>query len=787
MHKHPHAAAILGFLLLARLGAFGAAGDEHWDYQFGWPGTGGSAGAIVTHNGLLYASGTGTTTTNVAVQVWDGEQWSVLAQIYGAPGAQVYNMAFLGDTLFAVGAFTNVNGLAITNFARWDGTNWNGMNFNGLVTTLVVNGTNLYVGGAFTNAAAGGTVATNIAYWDGSVWHALGSGVGTYSGLSFGVNAIAFQSGRVYAGGLFTNCGPYAISNLAVWNGSAWAAVGGGVNNNVFGLTFNNGNLYAAGLFTQAGSTPAGLVAQWDGANWTALGGGLTGGGATRFAVFNGLLYVGGTFTVAGGGATNLAAWNGTSWSAAGSGVSGPVGRLLADGGNLYVGGNFLLAGGTLANGIAAWDGASWHSLGTPGRINGISGPVDAINGDGTNVLIGGTSFAAAGRTSATRIAWFDGTNWFPIGSGLNSNVLAVASIGGQFYAAGLFTGDGAGYGPLAYHMAHWDGTHWSELNNTPFVSPTELGSYGGSLLVAGYFGIPGADGTDWWLTRWDGANFWSVLAYPPAATFVSMNFDNIGFSALAVQGNDIYVSGQLSISECDSSFNNCTNSVFALHFDGTYAWPMGTGLNTNATAIAVAGSHVYFAGPNLTNAGGVAISQIAQWDGSAWSNVGGGVVGRGSINALAAIGNNLYVGGSFTNVGGVPATRIAKWDGTSWAPLGSGVSSTVQALFAQGNDLWVGGNLRTAGGKPSNYLARWNDHINFDVPQIAPLFMTNGQFRLRLLGFSGETNIVVASTNLTTWTPILTNTAGIYDFTDPDSASYRARFYRAVLGPLTY
>jgi len=64
---------------------------------------------------------------------------------------------------------------------------------------------------------------------------------------------------------------------------------------------------------------------------------------------------------------------------------------------------------------------------------------------------------------------------------------------------------------------------------------------------------------------------------------------------------------------------------------------------------------------------------------------------------------------------------------------------------------------------------------------------MTNGQFRLRLLGFSGETNIVVASTNLTTWTPILTNTAGIYDFTDPDSASYRARFYRAVLGPLTY
>ena len=782
-----HLVIVVGFLLVVRPAAFGAAGDEHWDYQFGWPGTGGNDGALVMHNGLLYASGSGTSPTNVAIQVWDGEQWTAVAQIYGPPGTLVYNMAFLGDTLFVVGTFTNVNGQAITNFARWDGTTWSSVNFNGLVTALAVNGNNLYVGGAFTNAAAGGMTATNIAYWDGSTWHALGSGVGVYSGSSFGVNAIGFQNGLVYAGGLFTNCGPFAISNIAVWNGSTWAGIGGGVNNNVFAITFNNGILYAAGLFTQAGSTPAGFVAKWDGASWSALGAGLAGAGATRLAVFNGVVYAGGTFTAAGGvQATNLAAWNGAAWSAVGGGVSAAVSRLLTGGANLYVGGNFLLAGGILANGIAAWDGANWHSLGTPGRINGISSVVSTINGDGTNVFIGGATFAAAGLTNADRIAGFDGTNWFSIGTGLNSNVLAVASVGGEIYAAGLFTGDGGGLGPLAYHLAHWDGTHWSEVNNTPFASPTLLGTYGNDLLVAGYFGITGADGQDWWLTRWDGANFWSVLVYPPAATFVSMHFDNIGFSAMAVQGNDIYVSGQISVSECDSSFNNCTNSVYALHYDGSYAWPMGTGLNTNATAIAVAGNYVYFAGPNLTNAGGVTVSQIAQWDGNNWANVGG-VVGRGSINALAAIGNNLYAGGSFTNIGGVTAARIAKWDGTSWSPLGSGVSSSVLALYASGNDLYVGGGLRTAGGKTSNFFARWNDQINFNIPQIAPLLATNGQFRLRLLGISGVTNIVQASTDFVTWTPILTNTAGIYDFTDPDSANYRWRFYRAVLGPLSH
>jgi hypothetical protein len=30
----------------------------------------------------------------------------------------------------------------------------------------------------------------------------------------------------------------------------------------------------------------------------------------------------------------------------------------------------------------------------------------------------------------------------------------------------------------------------------------------------------------------------------------------------------------------------------------------------------------------------------------------------------------------------------------------------------------------------------------------------------------------------------VLTNTTGIYDFTDPNSTSYRFRFYRALLGP---
>jgi len=778
-----------GALLLSHIAARAVPGDEHWDSQFGWPGPGDGTisvfDAIATQNGQVYASGLGQFITNSEVRVYDGLQWSTVAQIYGSAGTVVYDMAFAGNTLYVTGLFTNINGVAVTNLAKWDGTSWSSLGLNGYGVVLAVSGNNLYVGGAFTNVAAGGVMATNIAYWDGSAWHALGSGLGICSGGSFGVNAIAFNNGLVYAGGLFTNSGSQWTTNLAAWDGTSWSAVGGGVNNIVRSLLINGGNLIAGGYFTQAGTTPANYIAQWDGANWSAVGGGMAGGVVVSLASFNGAIYAGGSFTSAGSvNATNIAAWNGSSWTALGAGVSSAVSRVFSSGTNILAAGNIALAGGNIANGLAAWDGAAWHPLGTPGRLNGILSTVIAIGGNDTNLMIGGISFPAAGQTNATRIARFDGVNWYPIGPGLNSNVVAVAAVGTNYYAAGLFTGNGNGYGPLANILAHWDGTNWSWVDNTAFAKVNRLAVRGNDLFIAGYFGVLTSDTEAWWLARWDGTNLWNGLNPPaPPVTLSGLYSDGTGFSALAAQGTNIYVSGQFYETECDSTLSNCTNCMYAAYCDGTYTWPMGTGLNTNATSIAIVGTNVYFAGPLVTNAGGVAVSQIARWNGSVWTDVGGGVVGKGTINALAAVGTNLYAGGSFTNIGGVPVTRIAKWDGTTWSALGSGVSSTVSALYSSGNDLYVGGSLRIAGNEPSYYLGRWNDQANFHTPQVSALNETNMQFRMRLTGISGVTNIVQATTNFINWTPILTNSTGIYDFTDTNSVLYPRRFYRATLG----
>src|SRR5207247_8454791 len=52
-----------------------------------------------------------------------------------------------------------------------------------------------------------------------------------------------------------------------------------------------------------------------------------------------------------------------------------------------------------------------------------------------------------------------------------------------------------------------------------------------------------------------------------------------------------------------------------------------------------------------------------------------------GGVAAVAVLGNRVFVGGGFTKIGGVAATNLAQWDGTNWAPVSGGVGGVVYAL----------------------------------------------------------------------------------------------------------
>ena len=776
--------AILFFSSFSRLGA--VPGDEHWDAQFGGPGVSNTVNyvyGVAVNNGMVYVAGYSSAgRTNAPLYLWDGKQWSVPAVFSGPSIMQVNDLLFVGNTLYAAGNFTNVNGVAAYGLAKWDGTSWSSIGFSGVAYALAVDGNNLYVGGNFTNA--NGVTVTNIGCWDGSVWHALGAGVGSLSG--YGVRAVAAKNGLVYVGGLFTNSGSQFITNLAVWNGATWSAVGGGVNSRVTALGFNNNDLYVGGYSTLAGTTPVSGIAKWDGANWTALGSGLTGGSAVALSIasLNGLVCVAGAFGNAGGiSATNFATWNGSSWSAAGN-LSSAAYREVVSGGNLYVGGTFAAAGGVWVNDIASWDGTRWSAFGTPGRVNGVQSTITALASDGTNWYAGGY-FTYAGQTNASYIARFDGKNWQPLGTGLNGRVTAIAVTNNLVYAGGYFTATTDG--TSLHYIGCWDGTNWNSLGGGQglvyalAVDPNGLYAAGTAYDGTTNYGSP-------FFTRWDGTNWNWVLNFNPTNTFFAIPLsDSIGYDAIAIQGTNIYLGGNIpGFTQIDPDVlpwvgTNCLN---ILRFDGTYAWIMGTGLNGIPVALTVLGNNLFAAGA-FTSANGVAANQIAQWDGNNWSSVGGSVVGTGTVLALATLGNNLYAGGTFTNIGGVTAARIAKWDGTNWSALGSGASGSVSALAAWGSDVYAGGSFRQTGDKFAYDIGRWNGQLNFSTPQLAnPAWLTNQQFQVRLMGISGLTNIIQATTNFTSWVPILTNSTGIYDFADSNSAAYPRRFYRALLGP---
>jgi len=158
------------------------------------------------------------------VAKWDGTNWSALGSS-GAGGGSlngtVHALAVSGSDLYVGGSFTNVNNngtvlWAADRIAKWDGTNWSALGSNGggngslndWVNALTVNGSDLYVGGRFTDVNNNGTAlgaADYVAKWDGTNWSALGSNGGGNGSLNLYVRALAVSGSDLYVGGDFTN------------------------------------------------------------------------------------------------------------------------------------------------------------------------------------------------------------------------------------------------------------------------------------------------------------------------------------------------------------------------------------------------------------------------------------------------------------------------------------------------------------------------------------------------------------------------------------------------------
>ncbi len=115
---------------------------------------------------------------------------------------------------------------------------------NGTVRTIAVNGSDIYIGGQFTEINTD-TDMNHIAFWDGIQWNSLGSGL---DGI---VYDMVFSGGNLYVGGSFTGIDPATNdNNIAVWNAiGGWTSIGGDLDNTVQALATYSGQLFVGGNF----------------------------------------------------------------------------------------------------------------------------------------------------------------------------------------------------------------------------------------------------------------------------------------------------------------------------------------------------------------------------------------------------------------------------------------------------------------------------------------------------------------------------------------------------------
>jgi hypothetical protein len=459
--------------------------------------------ALVLKNGLLHVGGDfthvgtwpgGSEADYYAVCRPRFKTWSPM----GSFDFSVESLALhASGVIYAGGGFHVVQDVVAHSIAKWDGAVWSALGASESVNDAVMALASDHAGNTYLTGDFGwaGVQRTNlVAKWNGSTWEALGVtpllGQGLMRAAAIDTLGRPHVGGRP-SGGLYSNAFVFRV--IGSGTGAVMETVGDGlVDGDIRALAFDpTGALHVGGSFQSATKAlsqyPANNLALWDGTKYVPVGGGVD--NCVQAIAFDPAfhMYVGGWFMNAGGVAVSrIAQWNGSAWSSLNGGTDGPVFALaIGPGGVLYAGGQFTTAGGVAASNIARWDGAHWIPLGT-----GVDGLVHAIVVDDAGVVVACGRFTNAGGVPAQHVARWDGAAWQPFGGGINGLPVALALDSfGNLAVGGIFSqADGRDSCFFAFYTA------------TPVTVPTNPPGVGPALPPGPPPTEPGRY-PDWWLT----------------------------------------------------------------------------------------------------------------------------------------------------------------------------------------------------------------------------------------------------------------------------------------------
>ncbi|MGC3970481.1 MAG: hypothetical protein QM775_25035 [Pirellulales bacterium] len=316
----------------------------------------------------------------------------------------------------------------------------------------------------------------------------------------------------------------------------------------------------------------------------------------------------------------------------------------------------------------------AWSSLGgSPGPHGPAYAVVRLANGD----VIAGGGFATVGTTPMNHIARWNGTTWSPLGTGVNDYVYALTVLAnGDVIAGGAFTLAG---GVNVGGIARWNGAAWSSLAYGFQVFAVEsLGRMPNGDLVAGV-----GNGS---VQHWDGVSWQQIGSFNGHAT---------GF---AVRNGELIVAGK--------TYMGVFHNAAALGRWNGGTWTVSTvgAVDTEFTAVTALPNGDLVFGGHFATLGGVALNNVARWNGSTFAPLGAGLGGAADyVQSLAVLADDSVVAGGFGGGG------AARWDGTAWSPLGVGVNGGVLAWAVAPDGAYASGDFSTAGGAAADNTAKWS------------------------------------------------------------------------------
>jgi hypothetical protein len=603
---------------------------------------------------------------------WSLASWDTVAQSWSLVGGQpglssngtfvgvVQAMAFdSGGNLYVGGFFDHTGSIAVENIARWDGASWSALG-GGLGATssegvfaLVVSGNDVYAGGFFS------TPESNIAHWNGASWSGMG-------GMNGKVSTLANIGNTLYAGGQFIMAGVTPAQHIAVWTGGTnWQEVGGGTDDEVTAIVPGPYGTYVTGNFQTAGSTSVKYGALWNGSAWLALGYGVD---AETFAaaVVGDQVYVGGAFLKSSFRPSNhIAIWYpaANDWLTLGNSVDATIFAMAISGNDVYVGGRFNSAGGVPVNNLAKWNRQTGLWSDVSGGVLGCNGTdvciptVWAIAVNGTDVYVGGNfnqAGAYPGQVAVGNLARFDTLtqSWTSgavngdCGVACENDVFAIVPDGSGVDVGGSFSTACANPCLTVNNVVYWDG----RINYHTFTDGFTVGTNGGvsallndgsGLYIGGAFTSPRTN-----LAYFDGNNW-----FQPGSTLDTY------VAALAEDGQYLYAGGLFT-----NAGSSGANNIARLPLTGGGDWqPLGGGFNDSVFTLAWSGSDL-IAGGKFTQSGLTGLNDIARWNTTAqtWSPLGSGA--NDMVLTLAASGSEIFAGGWFTTMGGKEAEYFSRW-----------------------------------------------------------------------------------------------------------------------------